>query len=74
MTMPAIPGELDPKFEMLTEAVLFLIRHIPVPNLADAFLADLHRAAAGDPAKLRIVEDWSYQLRERDELIPENDA
>ncbi len=73
MTPPTLT-ETEAKLEVLTEAVLFLIRHVPVPHLTDAFIADLHRFAAGDAGKRTVVDDLAYRLRARDEFIAEDDA
>ncbi len=72
MLKPQTP--IEAKLDVLTEAVLFLVRHSTVPNIADALIADLHRIAARDTATLKVVEDLAYRLRERDEFISENDA
>ncbi|MCW6509357.1 hypothetical protein [Lichenifustis flavocetrariae] len=74
--MLASPAATDPemKLEVLLDALLFMVRHSPVPNLGDALIADLHRTTLGDAKRRKIVDDLASRLRERDEFIDENDA
>jgi hypothetical protein len=64
----------DAKLDVVLESILFLVRHSPVPNLADALIADLHRTLAQDPARKRVIDEIAHRLRERDEFVAEDDA
>ena len=69
-----IPTDSEMKIDVLLEALLFMIRHSPVPNLGDALIADLHRVTLGDTSRRKIVDVLASKLRERDEFVDENDA
>lgn len=69
-----IDDSTDAKLDVVLAALLFVVRHSPVPNMADALIADLHRTVAHDPARKRVVDDLAFRLRERDEFIAEDDA